>query len=49
MHSKVLETMPAFHKFRPEAMFGHWLMAIGAVGRRTARFAASGWRRARGW
>jgi 3,4-dihydroxyphenylacetate 2,3-dioxygenase len=31
-HGKVLETMPEFQKFRPEAMFGHWLMAIGAVG-----------------
>jgi 3,4-dihydroxyphenylacetate 2,3-dioxygenase len=28
----VLETMPAFHKVRPEAMFGHWLMTIGAIG-----------------
>ncbi|WP_309617909.1 catechol 1,2-dioxygenase [Salinibacterium sp.] len=31
-HTKVLETMPAFHKVRPEAMFGHWLLTIGAIG-----------------
>ncbi|CAN5544644.1 3,4-dihydroxyphenylacetate 2,3-dioxygenase [soil metagenome] len=31
-HAKVLETMSAFHKFRPEAMFGHWLLTIGAIG-----------------
>ena len=31
-HAKVLETMPAFHKFRPEAMFGHWLLTAGAIG-----------------
>ena len=31
-HAKVLETMPAFHKVRPEAMFGHWLLTAGAIG-----------------
>ncbi len=31
-HARVLETMPAFHRVRPEAMFGHWLLAIGAIG-----------------
>ena len=31
-HARVLETMPAFHKVRPEGMFGHWLMTIGAIG-----------------
>jgi 3,4-dihydroxyphenylacetate 2,3-dioxygenase len=31
-HGKILETMPAFHTFRPEAMFGHWLIAAGAIG-----------------
>ncbi|GAA1206688.1 catechol 1,2-dioxygenase [Rhodoglobus aureus] len=31
-HAKVLETMPAFHKVRPEAMFGHWLITAGAIG-----------------
>ncbi|MBC7762711.1 MAG: catechol 1,2-dioxygenase, partial [Candidatus Saccharibacteria bacterium] len=31
-HAKVLETMPAFHTVRPEGMFGHWLLTIGAIG-----------------
>ena len=31
-HARVLETMPAFHKVRPEGMFGHWLVTIGAIG-----------------
>lgn len=31
-HARVLETMPVFHKVRPEAMFGHWLMTAGAIG-----------------
>ena len=31
-HARVLETMPAFHKVRPEGMFGHWLLTIGAIG-----------------
>lgn len=31
-HAQVLETMPAFHRVRPEGMFGHWLMTIGAIG-----------------
>ncbi|MBG6107531.1 catechol 1,2-dioxygenase [Frigoribacterium sp. CG_9.8] len=31
-HAKVLETMPAFHRVRPEGMFGHWLLTIGAIG-----------------
>lgn len=31
-HDKVLETMPAFHKFRPEARFGHYMMMAGAIG-----------------
>lgn len=31
-HGKILETMPAFHRVRPEAMFGHWLLAAGAIG-----------------
>jgi 3,4-dihydroxyphenylacetate 2,3-dioxygenase len=31
-HARVLETMPAFHKVRPEAMFGHWLLTAGAIG-----------------
>ena len=31
-HATVLETMPDFHKVRPEGMFGHWLLTIGAIG-----------------
>ncbi|MCU1581877.1 MAG: 3,4-dihydroxyphenylacetate 2,3-dioxygenase [Microbacteriaceae bacterium] len=31
-HGKILESMPAFHTVRPEAMFGHWLLAAGAIG-----------------
>jgi 3,4-dihydroxyphenylacetate 2,3-dioxygenase len=31
-HARVLETMPDFYKFKPEARFGHYLMMIGAIG-----------------
>ncbi|HUW16267.1 MAG TPA: 3,4-dihydroxyphenylacetate 2,3-dioxygenase [Actinomycetes bacterium] len=31
-HARVLQTMPEFMKFRPEAMFAHYLMMIGALG-----------------
>jgi 3,4-dihydroxyphenylacetate 2,3-dioxygenase len=31
-HAKVLETMPEFLRHRPEAMFAHYLMMIGALG-----------------
>ena len=31
-HAKVLDTMPDFYKFKPEARFGHYLMMIGALG-----------------
>ncbi len=31
-HARVLETMPVFLKHRPEAMFAHYLMMVGAVG-----------------
>lgn len=31
-HARVLETMPQFYKFKPEARFGHYLMMMGAVG-----------------
>lgn len=31
-HAKVLETMPEFMRYRPEAMFAHYLMMIGALG-----------------
>ena len=31
-HAQVLDTMPEFYRFRPEARFGHYLMMIGALG-----------------
>ncbi len=31
-HAKVLETMPDFYRYRPEARFGHYLMMAGALG-----------------
>ena len=31
-HARVLETMPEYLRFRPEAMFGHYLMMAGALG-----------------
>lgn len=31
-HGKLLETMPAFLKFKPEANFGHYLMMAAAMG-----------------
>ncbi|MFD7336092.1 3,4-dihydroxyphenylacetate 2,3-dioxygenase [Streptomyces violascens] len=31
-HAKVLETMPEFREFRPEARFAHYLMMAGALG-----------------
>ncbi len=31
-HARVLETMPEFMKYRPEAMFAHYLMMAGALG-----------------
>jgi 3,4-dihydroxyphenylacetate 2,3-dioxygenase len=31
-HARVLETMPEFLKFKPEARFSHYLMMIGAMG-----------------
>jgi 3,4-dihydroxyphenylacetate 2,3-dioxygenase len=31
-HARVLQTMPEFLKFKPEARFGHYLMMIGALG-----------------
>jgi len=33
-HRKVIDTMPEFLRFHPEAMFGHYLMMVGAVGGR---------------
>ena len=31
-HARVLDTMPEFYRFRPEARFGHYLMMMGALG-----------------
>ena len=31
-HARVLETMPDFMRYKPEAKFGHYLMMIGAMG-----------------
>jgi 3,4-dihydroxyphenylacetate 2,3-dioxygenase len=31
-HARVLDTMPEFLKYRPEAKFAHYLMMIGALG-----------------
>ncbi|HKT04703.1 MAG TPA: catechol 1,2-dioxygenase [Rugosimonospora sp.] len=31
-HARVLDTMPEFLRFRPEARFGHYLMLAGALG-----------------
>jgi 3,4-dihydroxyphenylacetate 2,3-dioxygenase len=31
-HARVLETMPEFYRYKPEARFGHYLMMIGALG-----------------
>jgi 3,4-dihydroxyphenylacetate 2,3-dioxygenase len=31
-HARVLETMPEYYRYKPEARFGHYLMMIGALG-----------------
>jgi 3,4-dihydroxyphenylacetate 2,3-dioxygenase len=31
-HARVLETLPEFYRFKPEARFGHYLMMAGALG-----------------
>jgi 3,4-dihydroxyphenylacetate 2,3-dioxygenase len=33
-HAKVLDTMPEFLRYKPEARFGHYLMMLGALGER---------------
>ncbi|MCP2341862.1 3,4-dihydroxyphenylacetate 2,3-dioxygenase [Actinomadura rupiterrae] len=33
-HARVLDNMPEFLKYKPEARFGHYLMMIGALGER---------------
>jgi 3,4-dihydroxyphenylacetate 2,3-dioxygenase len=31
-HAQVLDTMPEYYRYKPEARFGHYLMMIGALG-----------------
>ncbi|MEO8851366.1 MAG: catechol 1,2-dioxygenase, partial [Allobranchiibius sp.] len=31
-HAQVLDTMPDFYRYKPEARFGHYLMMLGALG-----------------
>ncbi len=31
-HARVLDTMPEFYRYKPEARFGHYLMMVGALG-----------------
>ncbi len=31
-HGRVLDTMPDFYRYKPEARFGHYLMMLGALG-----------------
>ena len=33
-HARVIDTMPEFLRHKPEAMFGHYLMMVGAIGGR---------------
>jgi 3,4-dihydroxyphenylacetate 2,3-dioxygenase len=33
-HARVIDTMPAFLRVKPEAMFGHYLMMVAAIGGR---------------
>ena len=33
-HARVIDTMPEFLRYKPEAMFGHYLMMVGAIGGR---------------
>ncbi|MGI9029344.1 MAG: catechol 1,2-dioxygenase [Ilumatobacteraceae bacterium] len=33
-HAKVIDTMPEFLRYKPEAMFGHYLMMVAAIGGR---------------
>ncbi len=33
-HARVIDTMPEFLRQKPEAMFGHYLMMVGAIGGR---------------
>ena len=33
-HARVIDTMPEFLRYKPEAMFGHYLMMVAAIGGR---------------
>jgi aromatic ring-opening dioxygenase catalytic subunit (LigB family) len=39
-HARVLDTMPEFMRYRPESMFAHYLMMIGAIGEGDCRATA---------
>lgn len=39
-HARVLETMPEFMRYRPESMFAHYLMMVGALGEAECRATA---------
>lgn len=36
-HARVIDTMPEFLRYKPEAHFGHYLMMVAAVGGRSCR------------
>jgi aromatic ring-opening dioxygenase catalytic subunit (LigB family) len=36
-HARVIDTMDEFARFKPEAMFGHYLMMVAAIGGRECR------------
>jgi len=36
-HARVIDTMPEYLRYKPEAMFGHYLMMVAAVGGRDCR------------
>jgi len=36
-HARVLDTMPEFLRYRPEGLFGHYLMMVAAIGGRECR------------
>ncbi|CAN5759377.1 3,4-dihydroxyphenylacetate 2,3-dioxygenase [soil metagenome] len=36
-HARVIDTMPEYLRYKPEAMFGHYLMMVAAIGGRDCR------------
>ncbi|CAN5837610.1 catecholic dioxygenase [soil metagenome] len=36
-HARVIDTMPEYLRYKPEAMFGHYLMMVAAIGGRNCR------------